>query len=152
MIWLYWLIAAGVFFLGEILSPSFILFWFGIGALAAAGLALTPIGLYYQVAAFIVISTILLLFTRPLMKRLIKHNNVESNVYAMAGKKGIVIQEINNILGTGQVKVSGEVWQARSSDDNQIPAQTEVEIVKVEGVKVIVSQVVNQNINEGVLK
>jgi membrane protein implicated in regulation of membrane protease activity len=125
MTWIQWLIIAGVLFIGEIVTPGFILLWFGVGAAISSLLALY-FNLYVQVIAFIIISTGLIVFTRPIMKRLVKQKDVFSNVYAMSGKKGIVVQDINNLLGKGQVKISGEVWQARAEQDSEIPKNTEV--------------------------
>ena len=144
MTWVQWLIIAGLLFIGEIITPGFILLWFGVGAVISSLLAL-QFNLYVQIIAFIIISTGLIIFTRPIMKKLIKQDDVMSNVYAMSGKKGIVVQEINNLLGKGQVKISGEVWQARTEDDSEIPENSEVEVLRVEGVKVIVSEKIKKN-------
>lgn len=151
MTWVQWLIIAGILFIGEIFTTGFILFWFGVGALVCTFLALS-FNLYVQMVAFIIISTGLTIFTRPLVKKMIKQNNIASNVYAMSGRKGIVVQEINNLIGTGQVKISGEVWQARSEDDSIIAEDSEVEIVRIEGVKAIVAETAKKNLIEGVLK
>ncbi len=147
-----WLIIAGVLFLGEALTPGFILMWFGIGALVGALLSLMGVHLYLQIAAFIITSAVLLIFTRPIIKNLVKQKDIPSNVYAMKGKRGVVIQEINNILGQGQVKIGGEVWRAESENEEGIEAETEVEVIRVDGVKAIVSQVVKSKLKEEVSK
>lgn len=147
-----WLIIAGALFLGEALTPGFILMWFGIGALVGALLSLTGLHLYVQIAAFIITSTVLLIFTRPIVKKLIKQKDMPSNVFAMIGKRGVVIQEIDNILGQGQVKIGGEVWRSESENGEGIEVETEVEVIRVDGVKVIVSQAVKSKLKEEVSK
>ncbi len=149
--WVYWLVAAGLLFIGEILTPSFILLWFAIGALAGSLTALLSLHLYVQIAVFIIVSALLLIFTRPILKKTLKVNSTPSNVYALTGKRGVVVQEINNVLGQGQVKVSGEIWMARSEDSKDIQVGSEVEILRVEGVRLIVNQVVESKIKEGVV-
>ncbi len=149
--WVYWLVAAGLLFVGEILTPSFILLWFAIGALAGSLAAFLNLHLYVQIAVFIIASTLLLIFTRPILKKTLKANDTPSNVYALTGKRGIVIQEIKNVLGQGQVKIGGEIWMAQSEDSRDIQVGAEVEILRVEGVRLIVNQVVKSKIKEGVV-
>lgn len=140
--WLNWFIIAGILFVGEIATAGFILFWFGVGALVSAVLALIGMHIYVQIAAFVVVSTILLIFTRPIIKRMLKGNNIPSNVYALSGKIGMVVQDIDNINGEGQVKVNGEIWRAESEDGSRIQTGTEVKILRVEGVRLVVNQMI----------
>ena len=69
----------------------------------------------------------------------IKPKEVPSNVYTILGKKAIVTVEINSIKGQGQVKIGGDIWSAKTEDDSIIPVNTEVEILKIDGVKAIVT-------------
>ena len=66
---------------------------------------------------------------------------MKTNAYSIIGKKGIVISKINNIEGNGQVKIDGDVWSAKSVDDTDIPKDTEIEIVEIDGVKAVVKKV-----------
>lgn len=146
--WMKWLILAGLLFVGEIVTTGFILFWFGIAAVVAAILSFAGISFYIQIAAFIVTAVVLIIFTRPLTKGLLKPKDNPSNVFAIVGKKGTVVQGINNIQGEGQVKISGEIWRAESEDGSEIPVETEVEILRVEGVRVIVKQIIEKEVKE----
>ena len=148
--WTSWLIIAGIMFVGEILTAGFILFWFGIGALASAMISLMWDNSYGQIVVFIGVSTLLLVFTRPLIKTILKQKEVPSNVFAMVGKHGMVVENINNMLGQGHIKIGGEIWKAIAENGQDIEADTEVEIISVEGVKVIVREVVKEKIKEGV--
>lgn len=137
--WVFWLIAAGVFFIIEMATIGFLVFWFGIGALLAMATSFITDNILIQALVFIITSTLLLIFTKPLVDKFIKiPKEVKTNAYSIIGKKGIVISKINNIEGVGQIKIDGEVWSARSATDEDIPENTEVEIVEIDGVKAVV--------------
>ena len=144
--WQYWLIASGVFFIGEILTVGFLLFWFGIASLIAMIVSIFTSNVIVQMTVFIISSVILIFTTKPFVKKFVNQKTIITNVHSIVGKKGIVIQDVDNIKG--QVKIGGEVWSAQcdTSDDNiidstPIPVGSEVEVTKIEGVKVIVKPV-----------
>lgn len=144
--WIFWLIAAGIFFIIEMATIGFLVFWLGIGSLLAMVTSFITDSILIQVIVFVITSTLLLIFTRPLVNKFIKvPKEVKTNAYSIIGKKGIVVKEINNIEGDGQIKVDGEVWSAKSNIDEIIPKDTEIEIVEIDGVKAVV-----QKINEKV--
>ena len=66
-------------------------------------------------------------------------DNTKTNVYSLVGKKAIVIEDINWVTGTGQIKCEGQVWSAKTAEEINIPKGSEVEIQSIEGVKVIVT-------------
>src|SRR5699024_1933008 len=137
--WVFWLIAAGVFFIIEMATIGFLVFWLGIGALLAMVTSFLTDSILIQVLVFVITSTLLLIFTRPLVNKFIKiPKEVKTNAYSIIGKKGIVISNINNIEGSGQIKIDGDVWSAKSATDEDIPENTEVEIVEIDGVKAVV--------------
>ena len=137
--WVFWLIAAGIFFIIEMATIGFLVFWLGIGALLAMVTSFITDSILIQYIVFIISSTLLLIFTRPLVDKFIKvPKEVKTNAYSIIGKKGIVISKINNIEGVGQIKIDGDVWSAKSATDEDIPENTEVEIVEIDGVKAVV--------------
>lgn len=139
--WIFWLIAAGVFFIIEMATIGFLVFWLGIGALLAMLTSFITDSILIQVLVFVITSIILLIFTRPLVNKFVKiPKEVKTNAYSIIGKKAIVISKINNIEGNGQVKIDGDVWSAKSFDDEDIPENTEVEIVEIDGVKAVVKK------------
>ena len=139
--WIFWLIAAGVFFIIEMATIGFLVFWLGIGALLAMLTSFITDSILIQVLVFVITSIVLLIFTRPLVNKFIKvPKEVKTNAYSIIGKKAIVISKINNIEGNGQVKIDGDVWSAKSFDDEDIPENTEVEIVEIDGVKAVVKK------------
>ena len=140
--WVFWLIAAGVFFIIEMATIGFLVFWLGIGALLAMLTSFVTDSIFIQALVFVVTSTLLLIFTRPLVDKFIKTpKELKTNAYSIIGKKAIVISKINNIEGIGQIKIDGEVWSAKSFDDEDIPEDTEVEITEIDGVKAVVKRI-----------
>ena len=139
--WVFWLIAAGIFFIIEMATIGFLVFWLGIGALLAMVTSFITDNIFIQALVFVITSTLLLIFTRPLVNKFIKiPKEIKTNAYSIIGKKGIVISKINNIEGTGQIKMDGEIWSAKSATDKDIPENTEVEIVEIDGVKAVVKE------------
>lgn len=147
--WVFWLIAAGVFFIIEMATIGFLVFWLGIGALLAMVTSFITDSIFIQALVFVVTSTLLLIFTRPLVNKFIKiPKEIKTNAYSIIGKKGIVISKINNIEGTGQIKMDGEIWSAKSFADEDIPENTEIEIVEIDGVKAVVKEVSQKEENK----
>ena len=93
--WQIWLIAAGVFFIIEIFTIGFFVFWLGIGSLLAMVVSLFTTNLVVQSTVFIISSTLLILATKPLVNKLQKKDNTTTNVYSIVGKNAIVIEDIN---------------------------------------------------------
>ena len=140
--WVFWLIAAGIFFIIEMATIGFLVFWLGIGALLAMVTSFITDSILVQSIVFVVTSTLLLIFTRPLVNKFVKvPKEVKTNAYSIIGKKAIVVKAINNIEGEGQVKIDGDVWSAKSVNDEEIPKDTEVEIAEIDGVKAVVKKV-----------
>ncbi len=136
--WQLWVILAGIFFVIEIATIGFLVFWFGIGALIAMVVSLFTDSLAIQTAVFILSSTILLFFTRPFVNRFSANDEVQTNAFSIIGKKGIVTQTIDPISGKGQVKIGTETWSAKSADDAKIEKGMEVEVLDIDGVKAVV--------------
>lgn len=141
--WKIWLVLSGIFVIIEIVNLSFFIFWFALGALIAMVVSLFIDSLPLQIAIFVVSSTILLFATKPFVKKFIdKDSNVKTNAYSIEGKVGKVTVDIEPIEGKGQIKVNGEVWSAKSEENEVIPKDTEVIIEKIDGVKAIVKPLI----------
>ena len=139
--WQWWLIASGVFFIGEIITVGFLLFWFGVACLISMVVSFFTSNLIIQMSVFLIASVLLILGTKPFVKKFMNQKNVATNAYSLIGKTGLVVQEIDNIKGVGQIKGGGEVWSAQSVDNTIIPLNTEVELIKIDGVKAIVKPI-----------
>ncbi len=139
--WLIWLLIAGFFFILEIMTEGFLVFWFGIGAVCALGVSYIPgATTLHQIVTFVVVSTILVLSTRKLSEK-IKPKDVPTNVYTILGKKAIVSQKIDNNRGLGQIKIDGDLWSAKSDNGEPIEEGTSVEILSIDGVKAVVKNI-----------
>ena len=139
--WYVWLILAGVFVIGEVLTSGFLIFWLGLGALIAMAVSFITDKIIIQTTVFLISSVILILATKPLVKKFANTETVKTNVSSIIGKKGLVTKDINSINSTGQVKVDGELWSAIGENDMEISKGTEVEVVEIKGVKVIVTPI-----------
>ena len=132
-----WLVAVVIFVIAEAATLGLTSIWFACGALAAMIAALLGVGIWWQLTLFVAGSAVLLATTRKWVSRL-KLKKDPTNADRIVGQKGIVIQEINNQLGKGQVRVGGQVWTARSTDEEPVAQGSEVEVVRISGVKAIV--------------
>ena len=139
--WSFWLIVAGIFFIVEIATTGFLIFWLGIGALLAMITSFITNSIVAQTIVFVVTSCILIPLTKPLADKFINKKTVATNSYSLINKHGIVTMDINPIEATGQVKVNGEIWSAKSQDESIIVKGTEIEVLDIDGVKLIVSPV-----------
>ena len=138
--WQVWLIIAGLFFIGEIITVGFLVFWFGVGAIVAMIVSLFTSNIIIQTAAFVISSTLLLFVTKPFVKKFVDVKPTNTNAFSIIGKKALVIKEINS-HSVGQIKINGEVWSAEAENDETITEGSEVEIVKINGVKAIVKPI-----------
>lgn len=112
--------------------------WFSIGGLFAFVIAIvSPESVLLQTALFTAISLILIFTVRPLAKNYFKTNVITTNADRLVGKVGVVTKEI--LAGTrGEVKIDGKYWMAITSGDDDIAVDENVEILAIEGVKLIV--------------
>lgn len=139
--WQVWLIISGIFFILEMATVGFLVFWFGIGALITAVVSLFTDNIIIQTSVFVISSTLLLFLTKPLVKRLSHGDKIQTNAYSIIGKKGIVTREINSKKGIGQVKVGSETWTAKTTYAQTLKEGCEVTIKEIDGVKVIVEPI-----------
>lgn len=138
--WEFWLVVCGICLVVEILTTSFLGFWFAVGAIFALLSSLFTDNIIIQASIFIISSSLLTFSTKPLVKKFLKNDEkVETNAYSIIGKTALVTQEINSTTGTGQIKVGTEIWSAKNSNNQIIPKGTEVEVTSIDGVKAIVS-------------
>lgn len=107
-----------------------------LGALAAAA-ASAPV--IVQIVVFLGVSFLTLLLVRPLAQRFVNDRKVATNADRVIGREAVVTEDIDNIQGKGRVSISGADWTARTEDDRPIPAGSKVQVLRIEGVKVIVA-------------
>lgn len=137
----FWILLLIVLVVIEILTMGLTTIWFAGGALVATVAAAFGAPVFVQITLFLCVSLLLLYFTRPLAVKYFNKDRTKTNVESYVGKQGIVISEINNLLGTGQVSMSGMEWSARTPDERKtIPAGAVVTVLDVKGVKLIVEE------------
>ena len=139
--WQVWLIIAGIFFIGEIATVGFLIFWFGIGSLFAMIASFFTDNVIIQTTIFVISSTILIFATKPFVKKFVDVKKTNTNAFSIIGKNALVIKEINPIQSQGQIKINGETWSAESDNNEVIPEGSEVEISYIKGVKTIVKAI-----------
>lgn len=139
--WQVWLIISGIFFIIEMMTVGFLVFWFAIGALITAIVSLFTDSIIIQTTVFVISSTLLLFLTKPLVKKLSHSDKIQTNAYSIIGKKGVVTREINSKKGIGQVKIGSETWTAKPTSETSISEGTEIIVKEIDGVKVIVEPV-----------
>ena len=139
---LLWLVLVVVFGVLEGFSVALTSIWFAAGALVALFVSfLTPV-LWIQTLVFAVVSLAALLLMRPLAQKLMQpQGKIPTNADRLIQKEGVVTETIDNLSATGQVKVAGQTWTARSADDSRIFAGEQVRILRIDGVKLVVEPV-----------
>lgn len=133
-----WLILLAVLLLIEIITLGLTTIWFAGGALVAFIVSLFYDNLLLEIILFLVISVLLLYFTRPYVIKYFNPKRIKTNYEGLVGKEALVIMAIDNIHGQGQVIVDGQEWTARSSDSSMIDVGARVIVQDISGVKLIV--------------
>lgn len=136
--WITWLVVAGFFFILEMITTGFLVFWLGVGALLSMILSFFVDNLVLQIGLFVVSSIIMIVLTKPLVKKFLDKKTVITNAFSLIGQKGIVVEDIDSIQSKGKVKANGEIWSAKTSETEVITKDTEVEIIEITGVKLVV--------------
>jgi membrane protein implicated in regulation of membrane protease activity len=114
--------------------------WFSVGALIAFVLSLTKVSVPVQVIAFLVVSVILVIAVRPVAKNYFKSNTISTNADRLIGKVATCTKPIG-IGERGEVKIDGKYWLAVTSGDQDIEIDEKVEVLAIEGVKLIVDKI-----------
>lgn len=136
-----WLIILIICIVVEAATMGLTMVWFAGGSLVAAIAAALKAPLVVQIILFLVVSFLMVFFTRPIAVKYFNKKRVKTNVESMIGRQAIVISEIDNLQGIGQVTVGGQEWSARSEDDDvKIKVGAVVDIMAVSGVKLIVRE------------
>lgn len=138
---IFWLILLVILIIIELMTMALTTVWFAGGALVAAIVAGFGGSVGLQLIVFVLVSLILLIFTRPVAVKYFNKDHTRTNSESLVGKQAIVISEIDNIEGIGQATVGGQEWTARSVDDAvKLPVGAVVYIRAIDGVKLIVEE------------
>ena len=132
-----WLILFVILIILELCTINLTTIWFAFGALLAYVTSLFFDNVLIQTTVFLVVSVATLIFTRPIVKKYLLKKPSRTNADMLIGKVGIVTKEIvkDNV---GEVKIDGKYWSAKSN--KRIKEGSKVEILSIEGVKLIVEK------------
>jgi membrane protein implicated in regulation of membrane protease activity len=138
--WVLWLIAAVVLAVAEVVNTSFYLFPFSIGAFGAALVALAGAGAPIAIVVFAVLTALSFGIVRPIARRhLSAPPQIRTGTAALIGRRAIVLERIANDEGVGCVRIDGEVWTARSYDDDAVfEPGTRVHVMEIRGATALV--------------
>jgi membrane protein implicated in regulation of membrane protease activity len=138
--WVWWMIAAGVLAVGEIATVSFFLGPIAVAAVLSALVALAGAGLAAQWIVFILASLGSLLVLRPIARRHLRTPaQIRTGTAALVGAPALVLERVDG--RGGQVKIAGEIWSARSYDeDESFEPGARVEVLKIDGATALVAE------------
>ena len=136
-----WVVLMVVFLVVEAACPLHLVsIWFAAGALCALLCTLVGLNIWVQIAVFMLVSALCLMAVRPLIQKHLNSNVEATNADRILGTEAMVTEDIHNLQGKGTVSIGGLTWSARSEQDVPIPAGTLVRILRIEGVKVYVEE------------
>lgn len=136
-----WLFLLVILVAGEAITVGLTFIWFAVGAMGGLLTAVLGGEIWLQVVVFLLLSAVTLILVRPAAAKLLTPGISPTNADRVLSQIALVTEEIDNIAETGQVKLFGQVWTARSENGDVIPTQSRVRILRIEGVKVFVKAV-----------
>lgn len=135
-----WLVMAVVLGAIEATTATLTTVWMAIAALIVAVIAEIGASVYAQLLVFVTVSAVLVLLTRPLARKFVSKKAVPTNADRIISTKGVVVKEISFNNNSGQIKVLGQIWSAKSEDGQVIPEGTEIMVTRLEGVRAVVER------------
>ncbi len=143
--WLFWIILGVGLIIAETFTFGFVLFWFGIGAIAAALAGFLGVGIVGQFIIFAVVSTALTVMSRTIFAKYYSHGDtdlVKTGIDALPGQIGTVTSKSKGALNEAAVKVYGSIWTAFPVDgEKSLEEGEKVEVVRVQGSSIYVRPV-----------
>ncbi len=136
----FWLALVVLFTLIEVFTLGLTTIWFALGSLLMVFLSPLPIPFGWQVLLFLVISSVLLVLTRPVAVRKLRVGRAKTNADALVGTKALVIKDITE-FEKGLVRVHGVEWSAQSVDGSALPQDSICVIERIEGVTLSVRKI-----------
>lgn len=134
-----WLALLIVLLIIEIITVGLTSIWAAGGALVALILNILHVSLAGQIIAFLVVTILLLCFTRPFAVRFINSHREKTNYEGIIGKTIRIAETVDNISQTGSAVVNGQEWTVRTEADGEIlETGTLAKVVNISGVKLIV--------------
>ena len=139
----FWLALVVIFTLIEVFTMGLTTLWFALGAAIMIFLGRLPIPFAVQILIFLILSTVLLFLTRPVLIKKMKIGTEKTNSDGLIGKKALVVKQITE-FEKGEIKINGNIWSAKSEDSSSISENSQCEILRIEGVTAIV-KIINKS-------
>ena len=136
--WLVWIGLMVLFGIVEASTVNMVSVWFVGGSLVGLIVNLLGGNVWLQIGAFLVVSGGLLACLRPFVKKYVTPKKTATNADMVLGRTAYLTEAVDNLRGTGALKLDGKEWTVRSTDESVLPEGTLVKIVKLEGVKLYV--------------
>lgn len=133
-----WILAAGLLAMIEAFTLGLTTIWFAGGAVCASAAAMFGAPVIVQIAVFLAISVLLLVITRPIVKRRLNDRTEKTNVEAIIGQEGIAEEDISQYVN-GQVRADGKIWSA-TCETGEIKKGKVVIIKSIKGVTLTVEE------------
>lgn len=135
----FWLILFVILLIIEIFTMGLTTIWFAGGALVALILAFVGFTLPVQIIAFLLVSVLLVVLTRPIAVKYFNREREKTNADSLIGQKAVVIEQIDTLHGQGRVEVNGMEWSAKTDEIKEIIEVGEVVMIEgIQGVKLII--------------
>ncbi len=138
--WHIWILLGIAFLVIEVITAEFLLGTFAVGSFGGSLAAYLGGSLPWQLTGFILVAMIAFFTIRPLLVQQLKRSSDfrGTNVDALMGSTGRVLEEIDGDKGTGQVQIQGQTWRALSIDGEPIAEDSRVEVLDIRGIKLVV--------------
>lgn len=137
----FWLAVLIICLVVEAVTTQLVTIWFAAGSIGALFAAKANLSHAMQLAVFLVLSFAFLLAFRPFVRKILRPKQDRTNADRILGQNAVVIQTIDNQAETGQIRLMGQIWSARSVQENEIIESGETVVVqKISGVKAIVTR------------
>ncbi len=134
-----WLIIAVILLIIEAITVGLVTIWFAGGALVTIFIAFLTDSFIIQFISFVLISTLLLVFTRPLLNKYFEKDKIKTNVDSLIGEQGIIISASNK-LDSAQAKIKSQIWTVIEKNGKKLEKDTKINVLSIEGVKLIVEK------------
>ena len=137
-----WLIIFIIMLAAEILTATALVsIWFALGALAALVIYAIGFGFIVQLIVFIAVSIVLLILTKPFVKKVIKPGYTPTNTDRLLGEICIVVEDIDDLGTKGSVVIDGKEWSALSDNGKPIVSGSRAKVTDIRGVKLVVHSI-----------
>ena len=138
---IFWSVLLIAAIAAEFATQQLVSIWFAAGSLGALIAASLNAPVWVQLTVFTVVSLVLLICTRPILRKALRFSVKETSVRMDVGRLAVVVQDIDPVAGTGRARLNDAEWMAVSADGSVIPAGTTVRVEDIDGAKLFVAPI-----------